>query len=234
LSQALLQTYEQFPTMQRKYQEVLELVRQQAQLEQQRQQQPPQPQDPRVQQAQLLAQFAPELGNVVQQGYMEQDYVQLYPNVSAQMLAHRDMLYQLRRDFDQFTQSYSGTTRKAEATSHRTNLDANLDALAGKGEIYALLKDPTERQNFLQHLVEDVNPTVDRITPEWLARQWVAYKHEAIVTGMQAQTERERLERETQRRRAASDGKGSRPTPVPAAEPTLLDELIGDRLPARR
>jgi hypothetical protein len=230
LSQALLQTYEQFPTLQKRYVELLEQVRQQAQ--------PPAPapvpQDPRVEQAQLLAQLAPEIGQIIRQGYIEEDFGTLYPNTIAQMVAHRNMLYELTKRFDTFEQTHRGQTRQAEATTHRTNLDANLDALAGKGELYAPLKDPTERQKFLEHLVQDVNPTVDRITPEWLMRQWVAFKHETILAATQATAERERLERETARRRAVSDGKGSRPTPAPTGEPSHLDFIIGDALPARR
>jgi len=231
LSAALLQTYEQFPALQRKYVELLENLRQQSQ---QPQRPPEPPMDPRVQQAHLLAQMAPEIGNVVRQGFIEEDFAQLYPNVIAQMLAHRNALYDIVRRFDSFEQTHQGQTRQAEATTHRTNLDANLDSLAGKGELFAPLKNPTERQAFLEHLVQDVNPTVDRITPEWLARQWIAFKHETIVTAAQATAERDRLERETARRRAASDGKGSRPTPVPAPAETHLDFIIGDALPARR
>jgi len=230
LSQALLQTYEQFPTLQKKYVELLEQMRQSPTPPEP----PPTPVDPRVQQAQLLASMASEIGNVVRAGYIEEDFASLYPNMTAQMLAHRNELYTLARRVAQFEQTYRGQTHQAEVTSHRTNLDANLDALAGKGELYAPLKNPTERQAFLEHLVQDVNPTVDRITPEWLMRQWIAFKHETILTGMQATTERERLERETARRRAASDGKGSRPTPAPAGEPSHLEFLIGDSLPARR
>jgi hypothetical protein len=227
LQQALLQTYEQFPTLQKKYIEMLEQQRQQPS-------QQPMPQiDPRVEQAQLVAHYAPQIAQVVREGRIEEDFAQLYPNAVAQMLWHRDQLYQLGTAFNEFRTANAGQTRKAEATGHQTQLTATLDALAGQGAIFAPLKDAKERQGFLDFVIEMGDPPVSKLTAEYLGRMWVAFKHETIVTAAQATAERDRIERENNRRRAAGDGKGSRPTPAPAAEPSLLDSLTADFLPRR-
>ena len=227
LQQALLQTYEQFPTLQRKYTEMLEQQRQQPQP-------PPAPQmDPRAEQAQLVAHYAPQIAAVVKEGRIEEDFAQLYPNAVAQMLWHRDQLYQLGREFASFREANVGQTRKAEATGHQTQLTATLDALAGKHDVYKPLADPKERQGFLDFLVEHGDPRVTQLTPDFLGRMWLAFKGDTILTAAQATAERERTERESARRRAAGDGKGSRPTPAPAAAPSLLESLTEDLLPRR-
>lgn len=227
LQQALLQTYEQFPSLQKKYTEMLEQQRQQPPT-------PPPPQiDPRLEQAQLVSHYAPQIAQVVKEGRIEEDFAQLYPNAVAQMLWHRDQLYQLGNAFNEFRTANAGQTRKAEATGHQNQLMASLDGLAAKGEVFAPLKDARERAGFLDFMIEMGDPPVSRLTPEYLARMWVAFKHETIVTAAQAAAAREQTERANQRLRAASDGKGSRPTPAPAGTPTLLDSLTEPFLPRR-
>lgn len=229
LQQALLQTYEQFPTLQKKYIEMLEQQRQQEQT-------PPQPQqpiDPRAHQAQLVAHYAPQINEAVKNGWIEEDFAQLYPNAVAQMLWHRDQMYDLNRRFGSFSELHTGQTRKAEANGHKTQLTATLDTLAGSGDFFKPLLDAEKRQGFLDFLIESGNPLVTQLTPDYLKRQWVAFNHETVLTAAQATAERERIERQNQRLRAGSDGKGSRPTPAPAAEATLLQTLTEDFLPRR-
>lgn len=230
LQQALLQTYEQFPSLQQKYTQMLEQQREQ----QSQRQQPPQPQiDPRVEQAQLVAHYAPQIAQVVREGRIEEDFAQLYPNAVAQMLWHRDQLYQLGTAFQEFRTANVGQTRKAEQTGHQNQLMATLDGLANKGEIFGPLKDARERAGFLDFMIDMGDPPVSKLTPDYLAKMWVAFKHDTIVTAAQAAAERDRITRQNDRLRASGDGKGSRPTPAAPAAPNLLDELTAPFLPRR-
>jgi hypothetical protein len=99
--------------------------------------------------------------------------------------------------------------------------------------VFAPLKDARERAGFLDFMIEMGDPPVSRLTPDYLARMWIAFKHDTILTAAQTATERDRIQRETDRRRAAGDGKGSRPTPAPVQAPSMLDSLTEPFLPRR-
>lgn len=221
-----LTTAEQFPHLQKKYQEVLEQARQQ----------PAQPVAPPPQpkpQAQIRAEYAGEVSRAVQQGYIESDFAQLYPDFASQAMMHVSMLYDLAgamRGLRDKVDSLGGQTTAKDAIA---KLNGTLDQVAGKGEPWAWLKDPKERTGFLDYL-GTVNPLVEQLTPEFLSQQAVAYKADAFLEATRQTAERQQHQRDDARRKAAGDGRGSRPTATPAPTPTHLDTLLEGLVPARR
>ena len=68
------------------------------------------------------------------------------------------------------------------------NLSSSVPELRGKKAAdfidKSVLSD-LEREGFLEFLL-DLDPVVSKLTPDWLGRQWLAFKHETILTATQA------------------------------------------------
>ncbi len=229
-----LTTAEQFPHLQKKYQEVLEQARQ-AQAPAPDRQVPPS-----LTPEQIRAMYAGQIPQVVQAGFLEGDLAELYPNTVAQMLFHRDLLYDARRAIAEVQAQVAQLTGRTVRGDAQAVLDRTLDALTTRDAIYAPLKEPETRRGFLDYL-RRLDPQVARQTPEGgiefdgeqLARLWVAYQHEAILAAARAAAEAERQRRDDERRRAAGGpGPSARPA-TPVTTPTHLDTLLEGALPRR-
>jgi hypothetical protein len=228
LLEDVLTSAEQLPHLQKKHLETLEKLTQQQQPPAQ-----PQAEQPSITQAQIRAHYQSHIAEAVKQGYIEPDFADLYPDAVSQMLWHRDQLYQVKGQLAELAQGFSGTTRKSEAQTSMTGVQTNLDALAGQDAIYAPLKDSTEREGFLTWLTKEIDPPVKLMTPEWLGRQWMAYKSEAFLGVTRQANDAQKRADEDARRRAAGDGRGSRPAAPATTTPTHLDSLVAGALPTR-
>lgn len=227
----VLTSAEQLPHLQRKYMEALEQQRQ----AQQPPQQPLQPQEtPQQFQARLVAQFKPEIEQVVQSGFIESDFAELYPNAVAQMLWHRNGLREVLGKVAEIEGRLGSFTGKVSARDEMATINGRLDALAERGKtpqgkIFAPLADPERRKAFLDFLTnpdEGGDPDTRRLTPEFLARMWVAMNHEALLEATTQAVDAQNAANAAARARAAGDGRGARLT-APAPQPVShLDRML--------
>lgn len=224
---AVLTTAEQLPHLQDKYQGVLE--------EQLRQREQP----PALAQPEVRMRYAGELNRAVKDGYLESDLAELYPDFASQAMLHRDLLYDTRRALIALQQEVGGYTGRQRAEEGRAKLDTALDGLATHGlnglgtEIFAALKEPTEREGFFGFLLQS-NPTVDKLTPEFLGRQYLAYKGDVLLTAANAAAMVARDQRGQAIRQAQGVGRSARPVTPQAPTKSHLDALTEDMLFPRR
>jgi hypothetical protein len=230
---SILTTAEQFPHLQTKYQEMLERFAQ-----------PPQPRgpegpslSPQQFQANLRAQIQPRLQQVIQNGWMEPDFAELYPNAAAQALYLTANLEDAIGRLVQLEQRVGGMGASTASKEARSVVDTALEAIAGQGALYDGLKDAGKRQEYLAWLAEKVNPVADwsnpEITRDVLGRQWLAFNAAAILEAAKQTTERAQQERDDAKRRAQGAGGGPRPgAPAPSA-PSHLETLLEGVLPRR-
>src|SRR5262249_30132551 len=138
-------------------------------------------------QAQIRAQFAGPVQEAVKAGYVESDFAELYPDFASQAMMHVYMLNDARRAIAELQKELGEMTGKSRASEGRQRLDAKLDDLATSGlngigaEVFSPLKEATEREGFFNFLLE-LNPPIEKLTPEFLGKQWIAFKHEALLT----------------------------------------------------
>jgi hypothetical protein len=224
---AILTTAEQFPHLQEKYQGALE---QQLQLQQQ---------PPALAQPEIRMRYAGEVHRAVKDGYIESDFAELYPDFAAQAMMHRDLLYNMHRTVQALQQEVGGYTGRQRAEEGRSKLDTALDGLATHGlnglgqEVFAPLQQPAEREGFFQFLLQ-LNPTVDKLTPEFLGRQWIAYKGDALLTAANAAAAAQQAQRGQAIRQAQGGGRSARPAAPPVQPKSHLDSLMEDVLPQGR
>lgn len=228
---AIITSAEQFPHLQKKYLETLE----------QRQPQPPQPQTPAQAQpspaqfrAALRTRYDPEVQELVKNDLIEADAAELYPNLIAQGLYLRDQILGVAQQLGIVSDQVNGFTGKASAKDTMTKVHADLDLLATEGSIYEGLKDAEKRGKFLDYIANELNPTVDRVTPDFLRRMWLAHNGEALVTVARQAGEAQRKADQAIRARAAGDGRGARPMASVPQPVSHLDSLIPEGTLPRR
>lgn len=233
LLKSVLTTAEQFPNLQRKYVETLERTRQAEQAP------PPQPAQP-VQRAtpeDIRQSIAPVLSAAVKDGYLEDSFVEVFPNAAAQMAT-----YAVR--VDQGVQLVTNLLQRLGAIEHQSvsekvvgSLHSTLDEMAKSEDIFEPLADPQVRSAFVGFLRE-LNPMADQVTRDFLDRQYLAFHSKAIYEARRAEKAKAEAEAKTKRGRAVGAGQGARPgtPPVKVTDPQAIamENLIGDLLPPAR
>jgi hypothetical protein len=222
--QAALQTREQFPHLQQKY---LELKRaEEARLASQSQQPPAQaPRDPARLRANLRASFDPEVKQAVADGLLEADFAELYPDLSAALMLHRDSLTAVANVVNTMNAKIQAYEQQMVGERITSDVKNNMVALSGQHPALAPLSDPTVRDQFWGYLVQ-LDPKIGQLQdPEYMIGAWVAYRRNEFLSAPAAApvVEAARVE---QRRRAKADAlPGSRPASGPVEPMTALDEM---------
>lgn len=220
LLEALAQSAEQLPNLTKRHQEILDQLAAKA-LGQGGPQQAPagqQPaQAPQFSQAEIRAAYDPLVANAVKQGYIEEEFALVYPNAAAQMLFNVDLMYDARAAVQGIANVLTTGRREVDTQQQRGQVFSVLDQVAGSDPFYAPMKEGATKNEFLRYLIEEVNPTLDKMTPEFVARQWVAFRHEEIRRNAATQAEASRDKRTRDRKLAVGVGGGSGPkAPLPA------------------
>lgn len=233
LLKSVLTTAEQFPNLQRKYVETLEKMRQAEQAP------PPPPAQP-VQRAtpeDIRHNVAPIVTAAVKDGYIEESFVEVFPNAAAQMAFYANRV-------DQGVQLVTNLLQRLGSIEHQSvservvgSLNSTLDEMAKSDEIFEPLATPEVRSSFIGYLRE-LNPMADQVTRDFLDRQYLAFHSKAIYEARRAEKAKAEAELKTKRGRATGAGQGARPGVPPAKETDpqalTMNELIGDLLPPAR
>lgn len=226
----LRQTLLQFPHLQKLWADAkpkLDAI----EREQAQRQQPP------IQPAQVLqnirASFDGEVQKAVSEGFVEEEFALLYPNLSASMMLIRDS----QRAANQMIQDMSGKIawyeRQNEVQGVRSEIDNNMLTLSTQHPALAPLATAEGREEFFQFLIHtNADTRLVRTDPDYLVAQYVAHKKNDYLNGVgkqQADTQAAIDTRAAAKRRAqGAPLPGSRPTAQPQAPATPLDELVDD------
>lgn len=201
---------------------------------------------------QVLAQYAPvsdhEIKFFVDNGLMEPDFVEAYPNATRSMVSillyHLDELQKINARNEWSIEWINQQRKLRDALVTKSIYDTAIDVVikrsddktdeAGKvtqGEVvFAGLKKQETREEFIKWLKEKVDPKVGAITSDFIASQWMAFIGPDLLKVAKEQAAKPETT-PSNRKRAASDGSPSRSglkeTPKPS---TVLDGLVDQHL----
>lgn len=132
--------------------------------------------------------YEPEVERVVEQGYMSREFVDDYPNDVAQLLYHRDILYNAVKKVEELSQWASNTVGQQRNTAAESNLNSLMDKVAEKGVHFQPLKDLEVRKAFRGYL-DQVNPmcNADNVE-EVISQQYLAFNHQAVLAALSGGT----------------------------------------------
>lgn len=142
-------------------------------------QQPQQPQRPPTMQEMQDA-YGPAIRQAVDQGFLEEDVVNLYPATVTSMVHMRAQVDQIMQAVIGMAQWVNGQRQQSTMQTVERQIDDALNQAAGRGQVFAALNQEAERQKFRAYLRE-LNPIIDQITPDFVARQWLASKTEELI-----------------------------------------------------
>jgi len=230
LLEDLVQTYEQFPHLQKKHLEALQQMRQPAQPVP-GQQQGPAPVTPE----QILAHFGPEAAALGQQGYLEDEFTTVYPKVAANLVGYRKVIELASAKIDrleaylaQQNQFSAQATEQQQVARVVQELDSGIDHVASSAPTFEPLKDPAVRAQFRDFVVNQLNPEAKAIVGEpgrqFMERAAYAFFGPAIAQSIQQQASAARQNQAAQRRNAVGDAGGARPGAV--KEDPWANELL--------
>ncbi len=141
---------------------------------------------PPLTQEEIRRAYEPEIKRVTEAGYLPEAFVEDFPDVAAQMLYHRDMLYEARKELKElrtWAQQTIGQQRTSAADNHLNTL---LDEVALMGSHLEPLKDGAVRNAFREYL-NRVNPMCNQENiKEVLAQQYLAFNHQAVMAALGA------------------------------------------------
>jgi hypothetical protein len=230
----VLQTARQFPTIQTKYQQLLEERRLAPQPGPGQPAQPQgQPQPQRVTAEQVLAAYTPVMEAVANEGYIEKEAVEAFPRLCSALMQHRDLLYDVRQAVAMIMQHGIQRQEVDTRTSFLNYLDGLCEKVGGQGDHYAPIKDADIRKGFYEYLATLSIPA-NEVSEDFVKRQWVAYNHEAMLEAAKTSAIDLKAKDVKNRRNAAGEGGGPRPAAPAKADKTndnvLIDSFLdGDK-----
>lgn len=234
LIRKLITTAQQFPTVQRKYQELLERhagkeVAKPADVDKPVVPPPPTPE-------QIKSAYAPMLQEMVEAGHMEADFAEAYPQHAVELMYYRDVIESHEEKIRNLMEWVKSEVGVRNARTAQGMMDKSIDAVAAKVDekgapdpIFQGLKTPATRAEFVKWLRDDLDPKVGSLTPENMERYWLAFNAKDILDFSKKAAEKSVVTQP--RKRAASDGTGARPGTKESDKPkSLLDRMSEHRL----
>jgi hypothetical protein len=174
--------------------------------------------------------YEPILKDYVSKGLMSSDFVNLFPNEAAQMVHYERRFSQAENVMKAIAGEIQGRTQREQSSGLVNDVARNISNLAQSGEAFAPLKDPAKTQEFFNYLWE-LNPQVSQLrSPDFLARQYVAFNKDQYLQS--AQQKQAQATRTNAVRYARADATGGTRAPGVNQEPpkTPLDEMVEDFL----
>lgn len=148
LVEDLVQTYEQFPHVQKLYNESL----------QRREEPAPEQAPPEFTPDQTRQVVQADLEQAVKAGHIEPEFAAIYPQVASEMMAFRNMILEQREKFENFISGVSTVYEQQTSGAIRGHVERTLTSVAGEGGLFADLAQPERRKEFLLYLIQEVNP----------------------------------------------------------------------------
>lgn len=128
--------------------------------------------------------YEPEMEKVVNEGYLSREFVDDYPTDVAQMLYHRDILYNLTKQVNELATWANSTVGQQRNMAAESHLNSLMDKVAEKGVHFQPLKDPEVRQAFRGYL-NQVNPMCNaQNVEEVISQQYLAFNHQAVLAAL--------------------------------------------------
>lgn len=197
----------------------------------QRMEQPPQeaaPQAPEMTPDALVQYYAPRVQQYIEAGWIDEDLAALYPKHAALTVHMWDTGTQLRQGVQQ-TQAFTQAEEARRAReSAEQQLESTISQVSSRGDIFGALEEKEVRDGFREFLISEVNPRLSQVTPDYLARQFYAYKQDLIFDKVKAQLQHaETSSAPSDADLAAQEGGSARIAPAASSKPEFVDLLEG-------
>jgi hypothetical protein len=223
----VLQTARQFPTIQKKYQTLLEKekgVAEPGAPGSQTVEAPAAPTGEAIHRA-----YLPEVQRMVQAGYVEPEAYEAFPLLTTSLMYHRDMLYDMHRAMQVLVQREVDRGKGDEKSQFLNYLDGLCGKVSGQGEHFKLLADDSIKQDFYKYL-GTLRIPASEVDEAFVRRQWAAFNSEAMLEAASSAASGATKEAADRKRRAKGEGgapRGSTPAPARKGSDTeLIDSFL--------
>jgi hypothetical protein len=192
---------------------------------------------------QLKATYGESAKSMVEAGFMEEDFNDLYPVAAAGVLSMRDefggRIAQLEAAVGRVLSNIQHTTASTAQQTVQQQIDGIFSNLSAEGGIFEPLKDQETQRQFLTKISKTLNPEVKSLieNPNVLRDLWIAENHQKLVESaearIQSQLSAERAKKDEEARRlAVGEGGGNRPGAQAPRDPSeaevMAQETWGD------
>lgn len=220
----VIQTARQFPTIQTKYQKLLEERTPQAPGQAAAPQQAtPAQQGPSGEQ--ILAAYTPEMERMAGAGYIEEEAYQAFPRLISSLMFHRDLIYDVRDAVAAMMRQNEEQTVKGQRSTFITELDGMCGRISGEDEHFKLMADREVRDGFYKYL-GTLNVPINEVDEEFVKRQWIAYNSAAVLEAINQTANERREKNEIKRRNAKGESSTAKPAPAGRVDKTFDTKLI--------
>lgn len=195
---------------------------------------------PQAMRAAIRANFDTGVKEAVTQGFIEEDFATLYPDLAANMIMYRDVITMMSKTVQGMREEineYRGNSEKQGRYNQVVSeLENNLVAMSTTHPFYQGLQSPADRIAFSQYLWK-MDLKIDQVRdPQVLSDMYVAYKRRSVL----APADKAKADATVKaaaaaaRRNAKGDVGSSRPAAAPTeqVDPSLaaLHEMVADHL----
>ena len=173
----------------------------------------------------------------VQGGYIEPDFAEAYPQLSAQLMYWRDIVENVMERVDAAVAWIQAEAKERDVARVMGVVNDAIEAVAKKGDgekgdpLFKDLRDSEVRGNFVEWLRTEMDPKIGSLTPDNMERFWFAFNARGILD-LTKEAAKKTAEPPS-KRRAGSDGpstrSGVRESPK---EKSLLERMSETRLGA--
>lgn len=186
----------------------------------------------------LTTVYKDSVKKMVDDGWIEEDISELYPNAVAGVMSMRDefalRIEQLENAIGMIISEANQEHSVRSRQSLKQRFDSIFDQLASEGEIFEPLKSEETRNQFLTEVSQKINPALGPLleTPDALRQLWIAAHHDKLVEQARREYEQKLTAAEADkskrnRQLAVGEGGGARPgtrVPQDPTEQQLIDE----------
>lgn len=215
----VIQTARQFPTIQTKYQSLLE---EKTTAPAPGDQAPAEPTGPSGDQ--ILTAYTPVVEDMANKGYIEPEVMEVFPKLATALMFHRDLLYDVRSTVAAMLQNANAQAEVTQKDAVKNYVGGLCDKVAGEGDHFATLRDQKVRDGFFEYL-GTLNVPVKQVNDDFIRKQWVAYNADPMLEAVRQAAAGQKVADSKTRRNARGEGGGVRPAPSKQA-PTSVDQAM--------
>lgn len=205
-----------------------------AQQQQRQQAQPQGSQGIQVTPQAIQAYFAPKVKELVAQGAIEPEAAELFPMAISRMMFMDELRVQTEQRaamaeqrVSQMENYLNGLYQGNQAQDAANTVSRYMQAVAARGDFYGELADQKVQGEFLDYLVNKINPPMDMVDENLIAQQFAAYRSNQLVEAAKAMRAAQAATQAQAVRQAVGEGAGPRPgVPVKNDVQADLEEMF--------
>ena len=182
----------------------------------------------------IQAYYAPKVQELVKQGAIEAEAAELFPLTISRSLFLDELRVQTEQRaamaeqrVAQMENYLNGLYQGNQAQSAHETVNRYMQSVASRGDLYAELADQKVQGEFLDYLVNKINPPMDMVDENLIAQQFAAFRSQQLVEAARAMKQAQAATQAQAVRQAVGEGAGPRPgVPVKNDVQADLEEMF--------